>query len=418
MKNSDTIADIIQDRLPPELREIVTIAGKAAGQHHYKLYMVGGIVRDLLLERPSPDLDLVVEGDAVEVARYFAEIVQGKVTVHTRFRTATVKWDGKNVDFATARSETYARPGVLPTVKAGDISTDLSRRDFTINTLTVDISSGEVIDPYNGIKDIEKRVISVLHGKSFVDDATRIWRAIRYEQRLDFTLEPSTLKLLKRDLDMLDTISRNRICHELELVLKEDQPEKVIRRASELGVLEKLHPSLAGDDWLADKFMKVREVISPDSPSPELYLALLAYRLNKTETDELIVKLGLRKLQAQVLRDASLVKGRLTKLGESGIKPSEIYNLLHGLSVTALTAVSIATDSPTVKENIDLYLDIICYIRTALTGKDLEKMGIQPGPHMKEILKELLHARLDGQVTDKQGEIEMVDKTIRKKENN
>jgi tRNA nucleotidyltransferase (CCA-adding enzyme) len=136
------------------LQEIVTIAGKAAGQHKYILYMVGGIVRDLLLGYPSPDLDLVVEGDAVEVARYFAEIVQGKVTVHTRFRTATVKWDSMNVDFATARSETYARPGVLPTVKAGDIVTDLSRRDFTINSLAVDISSGEVIDPYNGIKDI------------------------------------------------------------------------------------------------------------------------------------------------------------------------------------------------------------------------------------------------------------------------
>ena len=410
MKNSDNIANLIQDRFPPELQEIVTIAGKAAGQHHYKLYMVGGIVRDLLLGRPSPDLDLVVEGDAVEVARYFAEILHGKVTVHTRFRTATVKWDSMNVDFATARSETYARPGVLPTVKAGDIVTDLSRRDFTINSLAVDISSGEVIDPYNGIKDIEKRLISVLHEKSFIDDATRIWRAIRYEQRLDFTLEPDTLRLLKRDLDMLDTISRDRIRHELELVFKEDQPEKMIRRASELGVLEKLHPSLVGDNWLIETFRKAREVVSPDSPLTELFLALLAYRLSEKETEELIVRLGLRKLQTQILRDASLVKGRLTKLRESGIKPSEIYNLLHGLSVTALTAVSIATDSPTVKENIGLYLDTLRYIRTALTGKDLEKMGIKPGPHMKEILLKLLQARLDGQVTDKQGEIEMVRK--------
>ena len=132
--------------------------------------------------------------------------------------------------------------------------------------------------------------------------------------------------------------------------------------------------------------------------------------MSERETEELIVRLGLRKLQTQILRDASLVKGRLTKFRESGIKPSEIYNLLHGLSVTALTAVSIATDSPKVKKNITHYLDTLRYIRTALTGKDLEKMGIQPGPGMKEILEKLLQARLDGQVMDKQGEIEMVRK--------
>lgn len=410
MQHTDNISEVIKNRLPAEMQEILSIAGKVAGQHQYKLYMVGGIVRDLILGYPSLDLDLVVEGAAVNLAKQFAELVRGKVTVHTRFSTATVRWDGKNVDFATARSETYSRPGALPTVKAGGIETDLSRRDFTINSLAVDISSGELLDPYNGSKDIDKRLIRILHEKSFVNDATRIWRAIRYEQRLDFTLEPDTLRLLKRDLDMLDTISRDRIRRELELVLKEAQPEKVIRRADELGVLEKLLPSLHGDAWIIEKFRKAREVVSPDSPLSELYLALLAYRLTKEETEELIRSLGLRKLQTQTLKDTSLLKGRLNELSATGIKPSEIYNLLHGVSHTAVITVSIAADIPTVKRNIGLYLDKLRYVRTALTGKDLEKMGIQPGPHMKEILGKLLEARLDGQVTDKQGEIEMVKK--------
>ncbi|MBN2076294.1 MAG: CCA tRNA nucleotidyltransferase [Dehalococcoidales bacterium] len=410
MEHTDNISELIKNRLPAEIQEILSIAGKVAGQHQYKLYMVGGIVRDLLLSRLSLDLDLVVEGDAVEVARSFAEIVQGKVTLHTRFRTATVKWEVRSVDFATARSETYPRPGALPTVKAGDIKTDLSRRDFTINSLAVDISSGELIDPYNGREDIEKRLVRILHEKSFIDDATRIWRAVRYEQRLDFTLEPDTLSLLKRDINMLDNISRDRIRHELELVLKEEYPEKTIRRAAELGVLEKLHQLLLGDDWTSDKFRRACEVVSPDSPTIELYLALLAYRLTKEETEELIRSLGLRKLQTQTLKDTSLLKGRLNELSATGIKPSEIYNLLHGVSHTAVITVSIAADIPTVKRNIGLYLDKLRYVRTALTGKDLEKMGIQPGPHMKEILGKLLEARLDGQVTDKQGEIEMVKK--------
>jgi tRNA nucleotidyltransferase (CCA-adding enzyme) len=410
MKKSDNISELIKSQLPAEMQEILSIAGQVAGEQQHKLYMVGGIVRDLLLGRSSLDLDLVVEGDAIEISRHFAEKVKGKVTFHTRFLTATVKWEGWSVDFATARSETYSRPGALPAVEAGDIVTDLSRRDFTINSLAVDISSGELLDPYNGSEDIQKRIVRVLHEKSFIDDATRIWRAIRYEQRLDFTLEPDTLRLLKRDLNMLETISRDRIRHELELVLKEEFPEKAIRRARNLGVLEKLHPSLQGDNWLTEKFMKAREVVSPNSPSTELYLTLLAYRLNKDETEEFISRLGLRKLQTRTLRDACLVKSRINKISESGLKPGEIYNLLHGLSHTALVAATIATDSSIIIKNINLYLDKLRYVRTALSGKDLEEMGIKPGPRMKEILQKLLEARLDGQVTDRQDEIEMVEK--------
>ncbi len=412
MRNSDNISELVNRRLPAEVQDILTAVKKVAGEKQYSLYIVGGIVRDLLLGRTSLDLDLVVEGHAVDIAQRFAEAFQSKLRIHTRFQTATVKCGERSIDFVTARSEIYERPGALPTVKAGSLHDDLFRRDFTINSMAIDVSSNKLIDPYNGRKDIEKRLIRVLHEKSFIDDATRIWRAIRYEQRLDFTLEPDTFELLKRDLDMLDTISRDRVRHELELVLKEEQPEKVICRSAELEVLAKLHPSLAGDNWLTDKFREARELVSPDSPSPELYLALLAYRLTEDETEELITRLGLRKLQTQTLRDIILLKSRFNRLSESRIKPSEVYKLLHGIAYAALIAASIAADILTVRENIDLYLDKLRNVRLALTGNDLEKMGIKPGPHMKEILGKLLQARLDGQVTDKQGEIEMVKKII------
>ncbi|UCD09649.1 MAG: CCA tRNA nucleotidyltransferase [Dehalococcoidales bacterium] len=410
MQHNDKYSELIKNRLSTEIQEILSIAGKIAKEQDQKLYIVGGMVRDLLLECSSPDLDLVVEGNAVDIANRFAETVGGKVTVHPRFRTATVKWDGKNVDFVTARSEIYSRPGALPTVKPGSIDDDLFRRDFTINSLAADLSSGNLIDPFNGRGDIDTGLIRILHEKSFIDDATRIWRAIRYEQRLNFTLEPDTLKLLKRDLDMLGTISRDRIRHELELVLKEDQPEKSILRADELGVIEKLHPSLAGDDWVSEKFKKAREIVSPTPPSPELYLAILAYRLNEDETEELITRLVLRKLQTRTLRDVCQLKNRLEKLSEYDIRPSEIYYLLHGLSRIALLAVAIAADSPTAQKNIGLYLDKLRYVRTVLTGKDLGKMGIKSGPGMKEILWKLLQAHLDGQVIDKQGEVKLVHK--------
>ncbi len=411
MANKINLSESMEERLPAEVQEVLKTASLAAAEQGYGLYLVGGMVRDLLLRRANLDVDLVVEGDAVSVARRMAEIVQGRVTVHSRFGTASVKWDSHSIDFATARSETYSRPGALPTVKPGVIDNDLSRRDFTVNSMAVEISSGRLIDPYNGREDIDKGLIRVLHENSFTDDATRIWRAIRYEQRLDFNLEPDTLKFLKRDIDMLDTISRDRIRRELELALKEDQPEKIIRRAGELGVLKKLHPALKSDDWMDDKFGEARNAASPDSPSPELYLALLAFRLTEKETDEFIDSLRPRKLQTKTLRDVCLLKNRLDKLSAPGIKHSEIYDLLHGLSRTALTAVSIADGSPTVKDNIHLYLNNLKNVRTVLTGKDLQIMGVPPGPRMKEILRKLLEARLNGTVIDRKGEIEMVENT-------
>jgi len=258
------------------------------------------------------------------------------------------------------------------------------------------------------MEDLENGLIRILHEESFIDDATRIWRAVRYEQRLDFRMEPDTLRLLEQNIDMLETISADRIRHEFELVLREDFPEKAIRRAGELGVLEKLHPGLEGDDWLAEKYGEARKASFPDLPPVELYLALLAFRLTEKETEILIGKYRLRKSQDQVLRQIINLKSRSGELAVTEIAPSKIYSILHGCSRTALTAVSIAAGSPTTKEHIHLYLDKLRYVKPSLTGKDLQTMGIPPGPRMKEILSQLLEARLDGKVTDKKGEDDLV----------
>jgi len=413
MTEETNLSGKIEKQLPAELAEFMQEAGLIAASQGQSLYLVGGMVRDLLLGRMNLDLDLVAEGDAVSLAYRLAEITQAKVTVHSRFRTANLKWDNRSVDLATARSETYSRPGALPTVQPGSLDSDLFRRDFTVNTMAIDLTPGNwgrLIDLYEGMEDVDKRLIRILHENSFIDDATRIWRAIRYEQRLDFTLEPDTLRLLVRNIEMLDTVSRDRIRNELELVLHEEYPEKVIRRAGELGVLEKLHPSLKGDDWLIRKFGEARKAASPEPPPLELYLALLTYRLSEDELEKFINSLRLRRSHARVLRDIRDLKKNLGGLADPKIKPSRIYSLLHGCSRSALTAVSIAEDSPSVERNIQLFSTKLRYVRTSLTGTDLQKMGIKPGPRMKEVLRQLLEARLNGEVTDKKGEAEMVEK--------
>jgi len=221
------LAPLVKESLPPHLWQILIHCGQLAGARKWRAYLVGGMVRDILLGRKSLDLDIVVEGDALQLAKELA--VEG-LTLHHRFGTAKLRYGEWSLDLATARCETYPHPGALPVVKPGTISNDLSRRDFTINAMAMHLSPdtlGELLDPFKGKEDVERGLIRILHPNSFIDDATRILRALRYEQRFGFHLEQTTQALLVRDLVMLNTISGDRLRHELELLLKEEYPHKV-----------------------------------------------------------------------------------------------------------------------------------------------------------------------------------------------
>ena len=401
------LASKLKDGLPAELVGFMQTAGELAAGRGQSLYLVGGVVRDLLLGKPNLDLDLVVEGDAVALARELAGLKAARITTHPRFKTAKLTWAGFSVDFTSARSESYARPGALPTVKPGSLESDLFRRDFTINAMAVSLDAsryGELIDHYGGRSDLEQRLIRVLHEKSFVDDATRIWRGLRYEQRLDFHLEEATLNWLKRDLPRLDTISGDRLRYELECVFREAQPEKALCRADELGVLKKLHPALAADGWLVDRFRLARRLSLPHPPSFALYLALLAYRLSGEECGELTSSLKLSKPVARIVRDTATLKAKIKTLSYPEIKPSYVYRLLHGLSPSAIVAGSIATASPVARQRMESYLHKLRYVKPALNGSDLIGVGITPGPRVKELLERLREARLNGKAVSRQDE--------------
>ncbi len=411
MPETTNLADKIEKHLPAELADFMHAAGKAAASQGQNIYLVGGVVRDLLLGKPNLDLDLVVEGDAIELARQLAQTKQAKITAHPRFKTAKLEWDKWSVDLTTARSESYAKPGALPTVKPNSIDNDLARRDFSINAMAVHLSPsryGELIDIHGGRDDLEHKLIRILHEKSFIDDATRIWRGLRYEQRLGFRLEKNTLKLLKRDVHMLDTISGDRIRYELECILQEERPEKVLRRAEELNVLESLHPVLKGNGWLAERFGQARQISSPTPPPMDLYLALLAYPLTTEENEQIISRLRLPKSSAKILRDSVRLKSKLQPLDDPELSPSSIYAILHGYSATAIAANSLAADSSITRQHIQLFLNKLRYVKPALTGNDLKRMGVTPGPQMKELLQRLHEAKLDGKATSKEDEERLV----------
>ncbi len=410
----------LTEQLPQDLFNFIQKAGVLAQQKQQRLYLVGGAVRDLLLGKSILDIDLVIEGDAIKIAQEMASINKADFTPHPRFGTATIQWRNRCVDVVTARTETYTRPGALPEVRPGTIKDDLARRDFTVNSMAVELNPlhfGELIDPHQGRQDIKKKLIRILHNRSFIDDATRIWRAVRYEQRLDFSMEPATLDLLKRNIDKLDTVTGDRIRHELELTLKEEFPEKFLHRAGELGVLSKIHPSLKWDDWLTETFTTAAEKCLSDKPHPHLYLALLCYRLTETEIEKLVKYLHFPKAAAQVLRDTVAIKTKITALAAPGLAPSIIYELLHGYGLLAIDANQLAAGSETAAEHIELYLNVLRHVNPSLTGEDLIKLGIPQGQQIKQMLQKLREARLDGNISSKEKEEKLVTEWMGKQHN-
>jgi tRNA nucleotidyltransferase (CCA-adding enzyme) len=404
--------------LPAELIAFLHIAGEKAGEHEQKLYLVGGAVRDLLLNRPILDLDLVLEGDAPYLARQLAKRDrigegrgkgEGKVTVHRQFGTANFRRGGLNIDVITARSETYSKPGALPTVQPGKIQDDLLRRDFSINAMAIDLSPesfGHLLDPHGGWNDLEKkRNVRILYERSFIDDATRILRAIRYEKRLGLTLESNTERLLRKHISMLDTISGDRIRHELELIVKEDIPEQILERAEVLGVIKQLHPSLKGDGWLAERFCEARQKAIADSA---LYLLLLTCRLSEADIEHLIARLKIVGELGRQIRQMPRLMGVLTSLDDNALPPSVIYRLLKRYHHKTIAACSLASNSPIIRSNLEKYLNHICYVKPLIDGEDLKKLGVKPGPRLGSMLETLLEARLDGQVITKEDEEAMV----------
>ncbi len=397
----------LREALPGAIWDLLQQAGQLAEEVGFALYIVGGFVRDLLLGQPNLDLDLVVEGDAIALAKELARRLGGRARSHRRFGTA--KWileqaDAslpRHLDFVTARTEFYEHPTALPTVEASSLRQDLYRRDFTINTLAIGLSGekeGRLIDFFGGQRDLERRLIRVLHNLSFIEDPTRIMRAVRLEQRLGFAIEPRTMQLLEDAVGqgLLERTTGERIRHELFLILEEREPEQALRRLDSLGVLERISPHLIWTDWIEGCFRRVREEVEGDERAV-LYLALLCYDLPDAEVEALIGRYRFRARHSHVLREVlQLRREVLPALLAGGLSPSQVYHLLRPFSATALRLLQLAEEDAGLRAMVADYLGRLRFVRPVLDGNDLRALGLVPGPRYKEILGALLAARLDG----------------------
>lgn len=403
MPQIENLVDKLVSRLPESGRNLFEYIRTGAESRGTPAYLVGGTVRDLLLDRVSLDIDVAIEGDAIALAKRLAEVTGLRVAKMTAFGTATLKSDGFRLDLATARAESYAKPGSLPEVRPAAIQDDLRRRDFTINAMAVRIQDGDLLDPADGRGDLRGGLIRVLHDRSFQDDATRIIRAVRYETRFAFQIEPHTLGLLRRDLRYLETISGTRLRQELARTLSEGSPERALLRLAELGVLSAIHPALRFGAEQASAFACLPALNAP----PAAAWPLLLWTVDENMIPDISRRLSLPRAQATAVAavpDGRLIAGRLASM----TRASDLAHLIDRLPLATAYALAAITGDA----RLAWYLQEGRFRRSLLRGDDLVRLGVVEGPDIATVLALIRDAKLDGDVTTREDEERLVEQFL------
>ncbi len=433
------LVDKLENALPPSRLALLRLIAKQAERSEVALYLVGGFVRDLCLGTPSVDFDLVVEGDAIGLAQRLADLYGGRISSHRRFGTAKWRLDGTStklleavgaaqnaaslpelVDFVSARTEFYAHPTALPSVSRGSIKLDLHRRDFSINTLAVRLDGryyGQLLDHWGGGRDLREQQIRVLHSLSFVDDPTRMLRAVRLEQRLGFEIEARTLELLNRAVPLLEGISGDRIRSDLDLILREAKAPDIMARLDSLGLIQAIHPRLVWQETMTDAFRVAQRFEPPQEWKLEseprlqtLLYALWLAPLQAADAEAVTRRLQFSASDQDVVISAGRLRHDLAAMSED-TRPSEVAACLDGVTEGALVAtwLSLATD-PAAQQRLHSYLAEWRWVRPRTTGDTLRDLGMPPGPEYRQILATLRNAWLDGELTSAAAEQAMLDR--------
>ncbi|MCY3556260.1 MAG: hypothetical protein OXH56_13180 [Gemmatimonadetes bacterium] len=400
------------DQLPEGIQEQLCRAGRLADESRLALYLVGGTVRDLLLGRTRTDIDLAVEGDGMAFADRLARAFEVRSTPNPRFLTATVEMPGgHSLDVATARSETYERPGALPRVASATMDVDLARRDFTINAMAVSLngrSFGELVDPFEGRADLRKKRVRILHDWSFIDDPTRLFRAVRFEERLRFRLEDGTERRFREAVagGMIGNLSGPRLLEQLKLVCFEPDPWLVFNRLEGLEVLRAIHPALGSDEGLKTL---VRE-ISPSgasgglaSPARDgwwiLYLVAL-FGPHRAETlqgvvDRLKPNRRLRKAIEDMSRWSAVE--RAVESGEIET-PADFFRAVRTISEDTMLFVTLTHPDDGMRKRCETFYHQHRHMRLSIDGSTLKDLGIAEGPAYGRILEGVLSMKINGEI--------------------
>ena len=416
---------LMKDRIPRNIWEIIEKAKEVGESLGYNVYLVGGFVRDLLLRVENYDLDFVVEGDGPVFAVMLAEILGGKVNVHKKFETAVVILpDGTRFDVATARFEYYREPAALPEVAKGSIKRDLYRRDFTINAMAIKITGEDaytLIDYYGGLRDLKDKVIRVIHNLSFVEDPTRAFRAVRFEQRYGFRIGAQTERLIRlavRD-GIFERLSGKRVFNELKHMLDEKNALLMVKRMQDLGILRFVHPKIRVDEEMEELFDRAQEVLSWyellfKRKQPETWMVNMMILLNKLKPEEverLTHWFGMAKSEKEIISTGIFQAHKVLWELRKAEDDAKVYFTLRNQPLEAILYYMARADEET-QRKIGRYLMEWMDIKTAIGGRDLIKLGLTPGPLFSKLLNKVLEAKIKGEVNTKEEELEYVKRLI------
>lgn len=412
-------------KLPEEIQNLIRLSGAVASLRNMSIYLVGGFVRDLILGVKNLDMDIAVEGDAIVFAEDLSSRLKARLIRHRRFGTATVEAGHHlKLDIATARREIYPEPATLPVVTFGTLQDDLKRRDFTINAMAISINEhnfGSLIDFFNGESDVYNKKIRILHDLSFIDDPTRILRAIRFEKRYNFTIEAETLKLLKCAVKntMLRKVQPQRLRDELILLLKENHPLHQIKRMQVLTGFDFLKQGLSLSKKTSDLLHSVQKEIAwfiTDHAFRRtldtwlIYFMALIDSLDMRESKRICQRFVFRKGdEKRILSFKKISENLISKLREK-IKPSQIFRMLQPLSYEAILLIKAKYDNHVIKKHIEDFLEIYNDMRIYISGHHLQNLGITPGPLYQKIFSKVLNAKLNGLVNTEEEEIALIKK--------
>ncbi|HEY6112761.1 MAG TPA: CBS domain-containing protein [Gaiellaceae bacterium] len=405
---TDSIADQLRAAtgLASILDAVVALGHKADG-----VYLVGGTVRDILLGEQSFDVDIAVEGDAIAFGYALAETLGGRATPHRKFGTAVITYGaGEHVDVVTTRTEFYDSPGALPTVERAGLREDLFRRDFTINAMASSLGVddfGRLVDPYGGRRDLESRVLRVLHNLSFIDDPTRIFRGIRYEARYGFRFDEHSAGLLRSciEIGLVGDLSSSRLRDELVTLLEDPAAPDGIRRLGELGADRAIHPQLRGDAQAGELFERVlelRDELGADVPIWRLGLAAIARDLTAEEAYGWLDRLKVRRRDSELIVGAIAVAPRIVeRLRSERLEPAEVVALADRFAPDA-PLFALALDDRTELRD---YFARLRDVRLDIGGADLLALGIAESPRIGEILAEIRRRKLNGELDGRDAEL-------------
>ena len=418
------IVKFLRERLSKRILEILRQIGETAEGIGCDAYVAGGFVRDLFLYRTNEDIDIVIEGDGIAFAKKYAKLVGARIHSYAKFGTAVIIFpDGFKIDVASARMEFYQFPAALPTVEMSSVKLDLFRRDFTINTLAVQLNKdkfGTLIDFFSAQKDIKAKAIRVLHNLSFVEDPTRVFRAIRFEQRFGFTIGKLTSGLIVNavKMDFFKQLGGRRVFNELRQIFEEKNPTSAIRRLDDYGLLRVVHPTIALDEDLIWLFDSVRKVLSwfdllfleESYMKWSVYFLALIGQSDMLVSEDICARMELApKYSVIFCKERFEADQRLYRLERSlPHQNSELYRQLHGLRTELLLYLMAKTRKQNVKRSISRYFTHLRYITPAVMGKDLIKMGIPPGPIYRKLFDSVLMAKINGELKTKADEIQYV----------